>query len=241
MVLAFVNLKPLLDIKPHMHEHLNKFLEIVSSKIPGCLAVFDFADFKRRNCHLGHLAGDKDIEEFESILNKVLSEGDPWLRIAGDKWAVFTSENSLDKMNFIIRSYHRSEKVRVGWSCKASLGKETQQSETTVISTLSRALRCAYLPIISQVSLDEDFRKLTNYVGTSKVNTAQLYSSEDTDEPNKWTCITYPSNKQNCVFCENDQFEYLGDAFGPILSMEGVCKQCGAHLEYHEIFEPVGA
>lgn len=220
-----------------MNDRLINFLKIVSSKLPGCLAVFDFADFKRRNCHLGYLAGDKDIEEFESVLNSILSGTDPRLRIAGDKWAVFTSENNLGKINTIIDSFVRSEQVKVGWICKGSLNGRTQQNTTTITSTLSRSVRCAYLRVVHPESLAADIEKLTDYTGGCEVNVPQPFSTETTDQPNRWTCITYPSDKRACIFCGHDQFEYLGDPFGPILSMECTCKRCGAHLEFQEIFE----
>jgi GGDEF domain-containing protein len=221
----------------YMHDRVKNFLEIVSSNLPGCLIVFDFADFKRRNSHLGQSASDKDIKDFESILNRTLSKSDPWVRIAGDKWAVFTSENSIGKIKTIIRSFARSDKVRVGWICKATLNGKLMQNETNVITDLIRAIRCAYMQIPHHQSLDQDLEMLMAYVGKSQINIPQEYNTKPVEDQQRWCCITYPQDKQVCVFCGNEDLEHIGDAFGPILSSESICKRCNAHLEIQEVFE----
>jgi GGDEF domain-containing protein len=194
-----------------MHERLRNFIKSASPRLPGYLAVFDFADFKRRNCHLGHLVGDKDIEEFESILNAHLSENDAWLRTGGDKWAVFTLENCLEKLNPIIRSFSRSQRVKVGWICKASLDGKTQQRETVITTTLSRAVRCAYTQVANPESLVADLGRLADYIWSCEINSPQLVGPVTRDKPNGWNCITYPTDERTCIFCGNEKFEYLGE------------------------------
>ncbi|MFB2894415.1 hypothetical protein ACE1CI_16015 [Aerosakkonemataceae cyanobacterium BLCC-F50] len=49
-----------------------KFQAEITGRLPGYLAIFNFADAKRRNSHLGHQKVDEEIAEFTKLLDRAV-------------------------------------------------------------------------------------------------------------------------------------------------------------------------
>ena len=65
---------------------LDQFKDAASGYLPGLLVLFDLADAKRRNCHLGHAIVDKDIEEFDRLLRSSIGNSGVAKRVRGASW-----------------------------------------------------------------------------------------------------------------------------------------------------------
>ncbi len=220
-----------------LHERFKALHRYIESNSPGLLAVADFADFKRRNAHLGYQVGDQDIIDFESILGALLTSEDDFLRTAGDKWAIFIKGNNTERLNSVIERFHKKDKVLVGWQGFADFNDQKLTSKTTIEAFIYRAVRCAYLLISNKSNVDEEYEKLLDVVGYCDVN--ELSEIPVSLSRTRWNCIDYPKEKQVCLNCGNNSFEYQGDGCGLLLEMDVKCKKCGALNSYREIFEIV--
>ena len=213
----------------------SSIINSIEPALPGLLALFDFADFKRRNDHLGYLKGNEDIEKFESVLMALANDISYFKRVAGDKWIVLSKDAEIFKT--IIEAFKLEQRVVVGWECNGVLNSEHKHITVTLNSLLHRAVRCLYVEIVDATLITEVIEALLAEVWAQAVNVPVLLRGRQSQARQTWQCIEYPNKAQTCLFCDGRNFAYLDDGtIGP-LSMDCRCKDCGAELRFGEVFK----
>ncbi len=74
--------------------------------LPGLLVLYDIADAKRRNCHLGCEAVDHDIAEMEQLVRISVGPSGLAKRVAGDKCLALYKSDSLMLVTALLSNYH---------------------------------------------------------------------------------------------------------------------------------------
>lgn len=128
----------------HMTELYNRmYMEWhVSQKIKkeaGYFLVLDLDSFKNVNDSMGHLAGDKVIQEFASLLKKLSPPTAVLGRLGGDEFAIWDSSIHDDKAVEILFEAildgcrHLSEKLGITISCSAGIVSSRMGESFTVL------------------------------------------------------------------------------------------------------------
>jgi GGDEF domain-containing protein len=219
-------------MSPELRE---KFKNTITAMLPGYLAVFNFADTKRRNSHLGHTKVDEDIEEFTELLRQAVGTTGYSLRIAGDEWLGFFAISSVEPIHQLLNDFYSEQKILTGWKsvgCKDNVQKSEQ---VTTEAKIARAMLCVY----SYLERLEDFETtceqlLKNDYGlpvSIPHNLQQITNSLR----NRWQCVSqYPLGLPVCPFCRGDSFNWL-DGDSSIYYGYGFCNNCGAEVEFSDI------
>src|ERR1700739_496164 len=88
--------------------------------LPGFLYSFNIADFKRRNCHLGHRLGDADIAELDDLIAAAARPDGTARRIGGDRWLLLSRSNANERVQDLLTRYQRAEPFTSGWRVRAT-------------------------------------------------------------------------------------------------------------------------
>lgn len=213
------------------------FLNLLPESTGGVIAIFNIADFKRRNSFLGHEHGDKDIAEFDAILSNNILLNEIGMRVGGDIWAVFLSKDPLTVITEIIGKYYQTIPVLAGWQCLAisTSGKELE-SKSIKPTRLERALRCVYLTINSKNDAIGYLDSLYNVSHLSQVNKPLNFAEVNEQDLNlreEWQCLQHDVEKYSCPFCQSSEFNINEGGWG-VFSGDGSCKICGAKVSFKE-------
>lgn len=211
---------------------LDQFKNGVSAYLPGLLVLFDLADTKRRNCHLGHNVVANDIEEFDRLAHTSVGSSGLVRRVDGNAWlALYKLEpQSLQSLNALLSAYHKEQEMQVGWRSTGEKDSVQKVVERTVPTTIIRAARCLYSAVTDPQEIngliDELFEQCGGFAPTIPMQLSDIINGERTG----WNCVTcYPAEMPFCPFCEQHEFDW-DDGDGTIYSGSGVCKNCGAHI-----------
>ena len=210
-----------------------KVLESLAATIvPGYMALFDIADFKRRNSHLGHTLGDQDIAAFEELVQEMLVGGGAWRRVGGGKWCAIVATSHLSVLSDIVRAYAQETPHRAGWGCWAHGpdGAKRHDGEHSRV-VVHRALRCGYLTLDDACHLRPRLETLDATVWQLPVNTTCAVEGQAWPVPSaRWTCVDGPVPCDlYCPFCRGTEFTWTGGADD---CAEGRCLRCGADVNF---------
>lgn len=209
-----------------------KFKNEIITMLPGDLAMFNFADMKRRNDRLGHHKVDEEIEEFAQLLARSVKNTGYGMRIAGDKWLGLFAPNSLDAMQKLLNDFKREQKILIGWEslgCKDGIQKSQQ---VTVEAKIIRAMYCVYSYIETVENLELKVEELLDNCYGLPVNIPYQLADVIGSERNRWQCVSnYPSKLPVCPFCESNSFNWL-DGDSTIYYAYGFCNVCGAEVTF---------
>lgn len=209
------NLHPLVQFKVSAANHL-----------PGLLAVFDMADAKRRNCHLGHLVVDRDIQEFDQMLQASVAGRGVARRVRGTSWLAIYPQVSAKFLDELLLNFHSQNEMQIGWRVEGRKDGVEKAVERTIQSTISRALRCVYANATSKEELEHLSDELLEQCYGLPLNSAIKLEELANYERRFWTCVSnYPAEKPFCPFCESSEFD-LEDGDGSVYSGSGTCKNC---------------
>jgi len=210
---------------------LAQFKEAAAAHVPGLLVLFDLAETKRRNCHLGHIVVDKDIDEFGRLIQSSVGASGLANRVRGASWLAMYRLESLQAISELLVSFHRQQEMIVGWRSTGERNGATKVTEKTVPATIIRAARCLYSAVITPKSLNVLIEKLfEECYGFSPDMPIELGKVVNV-ERSGWCCVSsYPSETPFCPFCERSDFEW-DDGDTSVYSGTGTCKNCGAYVD----------
>ncbi len=211
--------------------NLEQFKEAAPAYVPGLVVLFDLADTKRRNCHLGHNVVDKDIDEFDRLIQSSVGASGLAKRVRGASWLAMYRLESLQSINELLGSFHRKQEMNVGWRSTGERNGATKVTEKIVPATIIRATRCLYSAVITPKSLngliDKLFEECYGFSPDMPIELGNVVNVER----NFWSCVTsYPPETPFCPFCQRSDFEWEdGDA--SVYSGSGTCKNCSAYVD----------
>src|SRR5712692_904107 len=117
---------------------LDEFKREVVTYLPGLFALFDIADSKRRNFHLGHRVVDREIDELDRQIRTSVGASGLAKRVGGDEWLALYKTESVEPVAALLRAYHKEEEFLVGWKCTGERDGQIKVAERTVPSKLVR-------------------------------------------------------------------------------------------------------
>ena len=224
-----------------------KFLAKIENQIkpyyPGYLAVIDIAAFKIRNGLLGHLEGDRDIIDLETIIIQNIDNPNFQARIGGEEWLLFFLDRPVKQLQKIADDYSAKKiKVTVGWRCKAQNPiNQSKEIRKTKKSVLERGIKICYTAIENAnelVDKSEMLRYNSQYSHTAfpvniPVETTQkiLQSYQQT-----WRSVDLTLPGFYCPFCQHTEFNW--EDGGGMFEADGNCKKCQAEVAFSGICDP---
>jgi hypothetical protein len=212
-----------------------KFKNTITTMLPGYLAVFNFADTKRRNCHLGHIKVDEDIEEFTELLSLAVGTTGYSMRIAGAKWLGFFATHSVESIQELLKDFYREQKILTGWKSLGCKDKVQKSERVTTKAKIARAMLCVCSYLESIEDFEATLEQLLNNDYGLPVSIPHSLEQITSRARNQWQCVSgYPSESPVCPFCRGDSFNWL-DGDGSIYSGYGFCKTCGAEVEFSDV------
>lgn len=210
---------------------LDEFKTEMAAYLPGLLVLYDIANAKRINDHLGFRVVDRDIEEMNQLVAASVGPSGLAKRVKDVKWLALYKTDSLAPVAALLSSYHKEQAFLVGWRCTGDRDGINKVAERTVRSTIVRSLRCIYsFTTASQepVTLIEQM-----FAHIYRVSPGRPHSLSDAPNADTtgWQCVSsYPNEMPFCPFCERSDFEWE-DGDGSYYSGSGTCKTCGAAID----------
>ncbi len=217
---------------------LDKIRYHIKPYYPGYISVIDIAALKLRNDLLGHLAGDKDIEELEQIINQHLDRIEFSIRVGGDEWLLFFPNNPKKQLQSIANKYSRKKiKLVVGWQSKAiNKLRVIKKVKEVKNSTLYRGIKICYIAINNDNELEQKSNILfenVNYNSKYYVVNCPIKATGFTDDfiEKTWQSIDLTLPKLYCPFCYHTEFNWeYGDM--SLFGAEGNCQKCEAEVSF---------
>jgi GGDEF domain-containing protein len=216
---------------------LNKIRHYIKPYYPGYIAVIDIAAFKIRNDLLGHLVGDKDIEELEQIIERHIDRKEFVIRVGGDEWLLFFPNNPIQQLQLIANRYSLKEvKLIVGWQSEAKNKLGEKKIKETLVSTLYRGIKICYLAINNEIELE---KKSEIILHNSNYNHRYFIVNQPFETPEiiakpleaTWNSIDLKLPNLYCPFCYHTKFNWE-DGDTSLFGAEGNCKQCEAEVSF---------
>jgi GGDEF domain-containing protein len=207
---------------------LTLFEHKAASLLPGFLYSFNIADFKRRNCHLGHLVGDADIAEFDALIAAAAGADGTAQRVGGDRWLMVSRSNADDRVTDLLERYQRAEPSVSGWRIRASRGGQERTARARLATVIRRAVRCLYTDVAREADLAPAIAALENNNWALPANRPCALSQLSALRREPWRCVDqYPEQAPACPFCGGQQFKWAG---GDDCNSDGACEGCGAEI-----------
>lgn len=210
-----------------------KFQAKITGILPGYLAIFNFADAKRRNIHLGFQKVDEEIAEFSRLLDRAVGNTGYSMRVEGSKWLGFFATNPLESMQKLLHEFYQEQKILVGWK---SIGRKDgiQKSQVvTIDAKIYRAMHCVY----TYIERIEDFEFIVEEFRNNDyglpVNIPHKLEDIIGSPRSRWQCVSqYPSESPNCPFCQGNSFDWQ-DGDDSVYGGDGFCNTCGAEVSFY--------
>ena len=216
-------------------ERRDKFRNTIAAMLPGYVAVFNFADTQRRNCHLGHAKVDEDIEEFTELLRQAVGTTGYSLRIAGNEWLGFFAINAVEPIQQLLNDFYSEQEILTGWKSVGCKDKVQKSERVTTEAKIARAMLCVYSYLERLEALDTTLEQLLKNAYGLPVSIPHNLQQITNSLRNRWQCVSqYPVGLPVCPFCRGDSFNWL-DGDSSIYSAYGFCKTCGAEVEFSDI------
>lgn len=195
---------------------------------PSTLSLVNLADTKRRNAHLGAVAVDGDIADFERALAAGIGADARAARVAGDAWLVLGPA----RLEVVRAAYARREPYDAGWRVVATRGGAVREARGIARTTIARDLRALAAPVPSAAAIEVVAARLDEALWRVPVGeTGWDLVRADAHAPGaRWSCVAeYPSS-YTCPSCGGAAFAWI-DGDGAVYSGSGRCLGCGASLE----------
>ena len=212
-----------------------QFKDAITAILPGYIAIFNFADTKRRNCHLGYSIVDGEIEEFTQLLCQAVGQNGYALRVGGARWLGFFAANSFDAINQLLKDFYQEQEILTGWK---SLGYKdgVQKSQcVTVEAIIYRSMLCIYSPLENIGDFETTIEQLLDNDYGLRVNIAHNLKQVMGRTRSRWHCVSrYPKENPVCPFCQGNSFEWL-DGDTSIYYGYGFCKTCQAEVTFSDV------
>lgn len=206
--------------------------------LPGFLYCFNIADLKRRNDHLGHRVGDKDIEELDRLLREFASDTAIVERTDGQRWFLLSRRNETRRVQAMLDRYKRTDRLCAGWQVDATRGGTQKSGRHTVPTEISRAVRCLCAQVGSPTELSAAMTTIEHSDYNLPVNRPLPLSTLATLPRASWRCVgAYPRQEPACPFCQGRDFEWEGGD-GSYDPGDGTCRACGAQISIRDISDP---
>ena len=203
--------------------------------LPGFLYCFNIADLKRRNGHLGHLAGDQDIEELERLLKELACNTAIVERADGERWFMLSRRNENNRVQAILDRYQRTDRFSAGWEVEATRGGTEKIGRQIIPSEIRRAVRCLYAEVTSPAEPTAAMTAVKDNDYSLPVNRPLFLGTLPTLALKRWQCVAaYPVQEPDCPFCRGRDFEWEGGD-GSYYSGDGTCRACGADISIRDI------
>ena len=216
-------------------ERRDKFRNTIAAMLPGYVAVFNFADTQRRNCHLGHAKVDEDIEEFTKLLRQAVGTTGYSLRIAGNEWLGFFTINAVEPIQQLLNDFYSEQEILTGWKSVGCKDKVKKSERVTTEAKIARAMLCVYSYLERLEDLDTTLEQLLKNAYGLPVSIPHNLQQITNRSRKRWQCVSqYPVGLPVCPFCRGDSFNWL-DGDSSIYSAYGFCKTCGAEVEFSDI------
>jgi hypothetical protein len=221
------------------HSFLEECLALIKTEIAprlrGYLAVFNFADTKRRNDHLGHDKIDQDIQNFTELLEKVIGANGYSQRIGGARWLGFFGIASCDAIATLLDAFYQEEAFLYGWKSSGVREGIKKGTAMTVETKIIRAMRCVYTQIETLGDFDVLVGQLLENDYGLPVSIPHQLQDICAQPMQRWQCVLEYPQSPHCPFCESTKFNWLdGDA--SIYGGYGICQTCGAEVEISAVF-----
>jgi len=215
-------------------DRLSKFKLTISSLLPGYLALFDIAALKQYNHHLGHVAGDREIESLGELLQTALGDKRAVIAIGGGQWCVFVVESQIPLLNHVIEEFIEApeETAKSGWRCEAVTTDGTKAYlEINRDILLRRALRCGFTKLSVIEEFDETLNRIWATIKFLPVNVAEDTSHVTELTQAGWSRIIgeLVDTPYYCPFCRKADVEW--EECSEDISW-GICKGCRAKVKY---------
>lgn len=209
---------------------VERLKQAVASLLPGYLALFNMAESKRRNLHLGFLTVNEDIAALGTLLGSHLGSLDAYGHWGGDRWWAFAPRAHLGAFAAVAAAFSQSMPITAGWECRAIApdGTERTSRERREV-LLHRGVRCGYVAIQQMDDLEPSLEALQAVSLRLAVGQATAIADLENLHPAAWHSISeaIPVNWY-CPFCSSGQLVATG---GTDNTAEGQCGGCGAELD----------
>src|SRR6266403_2578125 len=187
---------------------LDEFKREVVAYLPGLLALFDIADAKRRNFHLGHRVVDRDIDELDRQVRSSVGASGLAKRVGGDEWLALYKSESVEPVAALLDTYYKEQEFLVGWKSTGEKDGQIKVAQRTVPSRLVRSLRCIYAFTNSSQDTSGLIDSLLEHHYGLPPNTPHALSGLATMKKSSWHCVSaYPPESPYCPFCESSDFD----------------------------------
>lgn len=205
--------------------------------LPGFVYSFNVADFKRRNVHLGHLVGDRDIADLDRALKTLDGETAFVARTGGNRWHLVSRQAMDARVEAVLSGYETSEAVWLGWRAEATRADERAVVERVLAAEVRRAVRCLRADVKSAERLDAALAEIERNDHALPVGRVHNVASLFKGERAGWQCVTrYPTSEPGCALCGGTRMNWE-DGDGTVYNGSGKCEGCGATVAITQIDE----
>ncbi|MEM8829874.1 MAG: GGDEF domain-containing protein [Cyanobacteria bacterium P01_G01_bin.19] len=217
-----------------------KIQDYIKPYYPGYLAVIDIAAFKIRNDLLGHLEGDRDILDLETIIIQNIDNPNFKARIGGEEWLLFFPNHPVKQLQAIADDFAAKKiKVTVGWRCQAQNQiSQLKDIKETKKSVLYRGIKICYTAIDNPselVNKSEMLKYNTDYSHTAFPVNKPVETLQKILQPYQqiWQSIELTLPQFYCPFCQHTKFNW--EDGGGMFNAEGNCQKCHAEVAFSGI------
>lgn len=198
---------------------------------PGVLVLFDIADAKRLNCHVGHEDVDQAIKDFSKAIESAAKKsGGLAKRIEGDKWMALLKADASEHIERLLSSFYKDQKVEIGWRMKGIKDGELKTQERKELTTLTWAMRCMYTKLHKSKDVENSIDELLDQNWGVEPNVAVELLSVEAVRRGQWSCVgKYPEQQPFCPHCGGVDFDWEEGGFG-VYDGCGTCNTCGASI-----------
>lgn len=214
---------------------IDLFKAEAQARCPGFLYSFNIADLKRRNCHLGLAAGDRDIAELDLALKTLASPMTVVVRLSGQRWLLFSTQDEAARIQGLLGSYKRKEKIWTGWHIDGERPGERAYREWQLEAEISRAIRCIRAVVKIADALEMVMAEIEKNDFNLPLN--EIVRLEDISGMARtpWCCVSrYPERSPACPFCGSEEFAWE-DGDMSVYSGYGSCKRCRATIDIRQV------
>src|SRR5882672_3539951 len=206
---------------------LEAFQRQAVSYLPGFVFSFNIADLKRRNTHLGHQTGDRDIAELERLLGELACADVLVARVCGQRWLMISRHNARERVQRVLDRYRRIDGISTGWSVAAAIPTGERRMDLQLVhAEIRRAIRCIYADVGTPDDLAAAIARIDANDHDLPVKQPIFLRDIPALPRTRWRCVSRaPAANPGCPFCAGQDFAWE-DGDGSLYSGDGRCRGC---------------